>query len=196
MAEERIRCFIAIELPDGIRRKISQLQEKLKAGSPDSVRWINPDSIHLTLNFLGDVASERVAEITGAMREAARGVLPFSLEVRGTGIFPSVKRARVAWVGLGGEVDTLLRLQKELASNLEVLGFMPEAREFTPHLTLARVNERASPEERQRFGELVTSAKFESGSISVSAISLMRSQLNRAGAIYSRLSLVELGAKV
>ena len=86
----------------------------------------------------------------------------------------------------------LLRLQKNLEIVLEPLGFKPENREFTPHLTLARVNEQASPEDRQKFGELVVGTKFEAGIINVDAISLMQSRLQRTGAIYSRLSLVKL----
>ncbi len=156
------------------------------------MRWVDPNSIHLTLKFLGDITTDKVSEITRAMEEAARGIPPFVLEVKDAGVFPNTKRARVAWVGLSGEVDKLLQLQKNLETNLELLGFAPESRAFTPHLTIARVNDGASSDERQRFGELVTAAKFEAGSIKADSISLMRSQLSRAGAIYSRLGLVRL----
>ncbi len=192
MTSDQIRSFIAIELPDEVRQKIGELETRLKSAGQNQVRWVNPNSIHLTLNFLGYTSDDKVPEITVAMEEAVRGIPPFVLEVRDTGVFPSVKRARVAWVGLSGEVDKLLRLQKNLETALKPLGFTPEARAFTPHLTLARVNDRASPDERQRFGELVTATRFEAGIINVDAISLMRSQLRRTGAIYSRLSLVKL----
>ena len=192
---EQIRSFIAIELPDEVRRKLGQLEERLKSGGQAPVRWVHPESIHLTLKFLGDIAATRVGEITEAMAQSARGITPFTIEVSGTGVFPNVRRARVAWVGLGGEVDKLLQLQKNIESNLAILGFAAEERDFTPHLTIARVNERASPEERQRFGELVTATSFDGGRIPVNGINLMKSQLTRAGAIYSRLSLVTLNAE-
>ena len=189
---EQIRSFIAIELPDEIRQKLGELENRLKSGGQRQVRWVNPNSIHLTLKFLGDIAPDRVGEITGAMEESAKGIPSFVLEVNGAGVFPNPKRARVAWVGLSGEVDKLLKLQKNLETGLEPLGFAAEARDFTPHLTIARVNDGASHEERQRFGELVTGTKFQAGSISVDDVSLMRSRLTKAGAIYSRLSLVRL----
>ena len=189
---EQIRSFIGIELPDEIRQKLGELETGLKSGGQSQVRWVNPDSIHLTLKFLGDIAPDRVGEITVAIEGAARGIPPFVLDVKDPGVFPNPKRARVAWVGLSGEVDKLLQLQQNLESNLKPLGFAVEPRAFTPHLTLARVNDGASPEERQRFGDLVTGTSFEAGSIKVDAISLMRSQLSRAGAIYSRLGLVSL----
>jgi RNA 2',3'-cyclic 3'-phosphodiesterase len=193
LADETIRTFIAIELPDEVRQKLSQLQTGLKSGGQPAVRWVNPNSIHLTLQFLGNVAVNRVAEITRAIEEATNGISPFSIEVKGTGVFPNARRTRVAWVGLSGDMEKLLLLQKRIESNLEKLGFVPEARDFTPHLTLARVNEQATPQEREKFGELVTGTKFEAGIINVGGVSLMRSQLSRGGAVYTRLSFVKLG---
>ncbi len=188
----QIRSFIAIELPDELRQKLGELEARLKSGGQRQVRWVNPNSIHLTLKFLGNITADKVNEITGVMEGVAREIPPFRLEVKGPGVFPNPKRARVAWVGLSGEVDKLLQLQQNLEANLETLGFAAELRAFTPHLTIARVNDVASPEERQKFGELVTGTGFEAGNIKVDAISLMRSQLSRAGAIYSRLGLVRL----
>jgi RNA 2',3'-cyclic 3'-phosphodiesterase len=193
LADETIRAFIAIELPDEIRRSLAQLQTRLKTGGQSSVRWVNPNSIHLTLQFLGNIAGNRVEEITHAIDAAADGITPFSIEVKGTGVFPNARRTRVAWVGLSEDLDKLLLLQKRIESNLEKLGFVPEARDFTPHLTLARVNEQATPQEREKFGELVTGAKFEAGIINVEGVSLMKSQLNRGGAIYTQISFVKLG---
>jgi len=155
--------------------------------------WVNPDSIHLTLKFLGNIAIDRTGEITRAMEEAVQGISPFHLEVKELGVFPNLRRVQVAWVGISGDVDKLSQLQKRIETNLTPLGFAPESRAFTPHLTLARLRDQASLDERQRFGQLITNAKFEAAyTIEVDAISLMRSQLTREGAIYSRISLVEL----
>ncbi|MFC1949422.1 RNA 2',3'-cyclic phosphodiesterase [Chloroflexota bacterium] len=189
---EQIRSFIAIELPGELKQKLGQLEAHLKAGGLDGVRWVKPDSIHLTLKFLGNVAIDRTGEIAGAMEEAARGIPPFALEVKDLGIFPNPKRVQVAWVGLSGEVDRLELLQQQLESSLERLGFAPESRSFTPHLTIARVSNRATPDERQKFGRLIADARFDANAIRVDAISLIRSQLTREGAIYSRISLVKL----
>ena len=127
------------------------------------------------------------------MEEASRGIAPFHLEVRELGVFPNLKRVQVAWVGVKGEVDIIQQLQQRIESGLVPLGFASESRRFTPHLTLARVNNRASPNERQRFGELIASSSFEAvHSIEVSAVSLIKSQLTREGAIYTRISSVAL----
>jgi len=190
---EQIRSFIAIELPDELKSELVQLEAQLKSIDQPFVKWVDPYSIHLTLKFLGNVAADRIGEITKAMEEATQGVSSFNLQVRDLGVFPNLRRVQVAWVGLSGEMDKLARLQQRIESSLETLGFTPESRKFVPHLTLARVRNRASLNERQRLGELITSINFDTvHNIKVDSISLMRSQLTREGAIYSRISLVGL----
>ncbi len=189
---EQIRSFIAVELPEEVRLKLGELESRLKSSRQQSVKWVNPTSIHLTLKFLGNITANSIGEITEAMEETSQGIPRFSLEVKDLGVFPNLKRVQVAWVGLTGEVDKLIQLQQRLDTNLERLGFAPESRAFTPHLTLARVRNEASLDERQRFGQLIADTRFEAGNIEVDAVSLMRSQLTREGAIYSRLSLVGL----
>jgi 2'-5' RNA ligase len=96
-------------------------------------------------------------------------------------------------VGISGEIDKLNQFQKQLESNLARLRFAPESRPFTPHLTLARLRNQVSLDERQRFGQLIASNRFEAAAtIKVATINLMRSQLTREGAIYSRISAVSL----
>jgi len=190
---ELVRSFIAIELPYELKLELTQLELELKTENQLGVKWVSPDSIHLTLKFLGNIAVDRTGEITGAMEEAVRGITPFHLRTKGLGAFPTLKRVQVVWVGITGEVDKLNQLQKRIESKLTPLGFAPESRAFSPHLTLARLSQRASLGERQRLGELIASTTFEAaGNIEVDAVSLMRSQLTREGAIYSRISLVEL----
>jgi len=190
---EQVRSFIAIELPDELKEGLTQLQTQLKLGKIPSVKWVDPYSIHLTLKFLGNIAVGRIPEVTQAIEEAAQGMSPFHLEVKGLGVFPNVRQVRVAWVGIGGEVDKLSQLQQRIESNLMPLGFTPESRRFTPHLTLARLRDWALPNERERFGQLIAGTKFETVyAIKVDSINLMRSQLTREGAIYSQLSSVEL----
>ncbi len=190
---ERIRSFIAIELPDEVKRGLSELQSRLKAGRQLPVKWVDPYRIHLTLKFLGNITSDRVSEITGAMERAARGISPFHLEVRELGVFPNLRRVRVVWAGVSGEAARLSQLQQNIESNLVPLGFPAEARAFTPHLTLARLRERASPDEQQVLGQLIAGTEFGSGyKFHVDAINLMKSQLTREGAIYSRISSMKL----
>jgi len=190
---EPVRCFIAIGLPDEVKAGLNQLQAQLKSGGQVSIKWVDPYSIHLTLKFLGSVDGDKIAPITAAMAEAVEGVSPFSLKVEGLGAFPNLRRVQVVWVGVSGEVDKLAHLQQRLESSLAGLGFTPENRRFTPHLTLARVRDQVSTDEREGLGQLIAGTKFEAArSFPVEAVSLMRSQLTREGAIYSRISTAEL----
>jgi len=190
---EQIRSFIAIELPDELKLELTRLQAKLKLGKQSSVKWVDPYAIHLTLKFLGNVPVDRVGAIIEAMQESVEGISPFDLEINELGVFPNLRRVQVVWVGMGGQIDRLRQLQQNIESNLASLGFAPESRQFTPHLTLARVRERASPDERQKFGQLITDTEFDTTyRFKVEAISLMKSQLTREGAIYSQISSVGL----
>ena len=190
---EQIRSFIAIELPDELKLELTQLEARLKLGKQPWVKWVDPYSIHLTLKFLGSIVADRIGEITRAIEEAVQGIPPFRLEVKDLGVFPNLRRVQVAWVGIGGEVDKLGQLQQRIESNLAPLGFAPESRPFTPHLTLARLRDQAPLDERQRFGQLIVGTRFEGAyTIEVDAVNLMRSQLTREGAIYSRISSVRL----
>ena len=192
---EQIRSFIAIELPEEVRRGLAKLRSELERTEHRFAKWVDPEGIHLTLKFLGNIPLKQVAEVTKAIEEAAQGIPPFHLEISGLGAFPNLKQPRVLWVGIGGEIDTLLRLQQNIDFVLASLGFAKEERPFMPHLTLARVRQGASPMERKNFGELAMSASFKASyPIDAKAVSLMRSQLTPDGAIYTRLSMVGLEA--
>ena len=193
---EEIRSFIAIELPTEVKNHLAKLRSDLERTEHRFVKWVDPGGVHLTLKFLGNIPFEQVTEVSKGIEEAARDIPPFHLELSGLGAFPNLKQPNVLWVGIGGEIDTLLRLQQNIDSELARLGFAKEERPFKPHLTLARVRQGTSPVERKNFGELAMSAKFgASYPIDARAISLMRSQLTSGGAIYTRLSMVGLGAK-
>jgi 2'-5' RNA ligase len=190
---EQVRCFVAVELPEEVKSGLGDIQARLRSGSQAPVKWVDPYGVHLTLKFLGGVDGDKITPISAAMAEAARGIVPFSLKVEGLGAFPNLRRVQVVWVGVSGEVDRLAELQQRLESNLAELGFAPEKRRFTPHLTLARVRDRASLAEREGLGQLIAATKFEAAAgFPVKEVSLMRSQLTREGALYSRLSAAAL----
>jgi len=193
---EQIRSFIAIELPEQAREGLARLRRELERDEHGFVKWVDPQGIHLTLKFLGNIPSRRVTEITDAIRKATQGISPFHLEISGLGAFPSLKQPRVFWVGISGELDKLSALQLDIDSTLAALGFAREERPFVAHLTVARIREGASPAERRDFGELVDSTTFQDKyPVEVAAVRLMRSQLMPAGAIYTCLSVVGLGGQ-
>ena len=193
---ELVRSFIAIELPADVRAELASIEEKLKVRRHPFVKWVDPESIHLTLKFLGSVSGETIPEIVEAMSLVAQPVSPFTLQIGGTGAFPNWQRPQVVWVGVGGEMGRLTTLQRELEAALSPLGFPPESRPFSPHLTLGRLRERVTPEDRRRFGLWAQSVKFGASlSFEVNAVRLMKSQLTPSGPIHSELALVKLKAR-
>jgi RNA 2',3'-cyclic 3'-phosphodiesterase len=190
---EPIRAFIAIELPSQIKAALAQLQDNLRTSKNASVKWVEPQSIHLTLKFLGNVDEAEIPAVTKALSEAVKGVAPFSLQLGDPGAFPDTHAPRVVWVGVGGEIEPLSTLHNNIDRVLAPLGFPPEKRAFSPHLTLGRVRDEALPGEKRRLGENVTSLRTgEKLSFKTESLSLMRSKLSRAGAVYSRLASLAL----
>jgi 2'-5' RNA ligase len=189
-----VRSFIAIHLPADVRAELASLEDKLKARRHPFVKWVDPESMHLTLKFLGNVAADSLPQISEAMARVAQLHPPFKLQVSGTGAFPNWQRPQVVWVGVGGESDKLNALQKELESALSPLGFPAEARSFSAHLTLGRLRDRVTPDERRRFAEFAQKIEFETAlSFEVNTVRLMRSQLTPTGPIYSELAIAKLG---
>ena len=189
---EKIRAFIAIELPDAVSDALSLVRGRLRAERHPYVKWVDPGGIHLTLKFLGNIDAEKVSPITEAIARAAQGVSPFRLELGGLGAFPNLRRPNVIWVAVKGDVERLASLQRGIDHFLVPFGFSPESRPFTAHLTLGRLRQGASAGERQRIGESLTTAKPEEVPFQAGEISLMRSTLTPSGAIYSRISSIPL----
>jgi 2'-5' RNA ligase len=185
---ELIRSFIAIELPTTVKQELTTLEDLLKKRCPQVVRWVDPQNIHVTLKFLGDVDSDRVDEINMAIDEATQGMSPFHLELKDLGVFPNLNKVNIIWVDTKGDLDKLTYLQKQIESNMEQLGFAREDRDFTPHLTLGRVRDYASPDDRKKIGQVLAQTAFASAQvITVNSVNLMKSQLTNTGAIYTRL---------
>jgi 2'-5' RNA ligase len=188
-----IRAFIAVELPEDLKKELSEMEAQLKKASPPVVKWVDPNSIHVTLKFLGEISEDSIEELMLAIEESAQGTLPFQLEVRGLGAFPNLERPQVLWVGVKGELEKIIQLQKSIESNTEQLGFPRESRVFSPHLTLGRVRDEARPNERQRLGKLLADTTFTTlHNIDVGAVNLMKSQLTPGGAIYSCIGSIKL----
>jgi 2'-5' RNA ligase len=191
---ESIRAFIAIELPEVVRSSLAELQNDLKRSEHAPVKWVAPDSIHLTLKFLGNVDAPKTEPIAAAISQAARTVRPFSLQLGATGAFPNLGAPRVVCVGLGGDTNSLVALHRRIERSLAPLGFSPDKRPFSPHLTLGRVRDSASSSERRGLGEAVSSLKVgPSLAFEAKAVSLMQSTLTRERAIYNCLASAALG---
>jgi 2'-5' RNA ligase len=193
MSQLTIRSFIAVELPEEVKKELRRVQDELSLAKYGFVKCVSPEGIHLTLKFLGNVAESKMAGIVRVMEESSLGVSPFQLQITEVGAFPNMRRPRVIWVGIKGELDKLIGWQQRLDKGLVPLGFAKENRPFTPHLTLARLRETCSPQDRLRFGEAVAAAHVEiDNKFKVTCLNLMKSQLLPTGAVYSCLAEVKL----
>src|SRR3989449_1353826 len=148
-----LRAFIAVQLSDDLKRQIGSVQAELKREVSGSGRgskavkigWAQPEAIHLTLKFLGDIQEAQVDALREILLKAAASARPFTLEARGLGAFPNPRAPREIWLGLHGKSEDmaeLQRLQAAVEDGAAALGFAKEARAFTPHLTLARIRDR------------------------------------------------------
>mgnify|MGYP001043449696 CR=1 FL=1 len=188
--EETIRTFIAIELPAEIHASLQRVQDDLRESMPD-VRWTKYGNVHLTLKFLGDVQVSRIDPIGSALRQIASQFSPFVVNLAGMGAFPDPRKPRIVWVGVEKGVDRLVEITNQIETAMEKLGFPREGRPFKPHLTVGRIRELKQPSvttgalERVEVGEI--------GEFTVERISLIKSQLDPAGSIYTILTEALLG---
>ena len=132
----RVRVFVAIDLDAAARNALRNALAEL-APAP-GWRSVLPDAVHLTLAFLGSIDADRITDVTGAIERACTATPAFALTVQNAGFFPDAEAARVAWMGVGGDTETLATLERALHGELSALGFALEDRAFHPHLTLAR----------------------------------------------------------
>ncbi len=185
-----IRCFLAIDLPDSFRPKLALVQGELKRSGAD-VRWVPVGNIHITLKFFGNVPDNEIDSLVLAAREVAEEQAPLQLTVTGAGAFPSVKSPRVIWLGLGGDVLPLTQFYHRLEKAFAALGYPPENRAFSPHLTLGRVK---SPEGRFRLTKILESLPpAEWPPFPVHEIILFQSVLSPRGSTYTPLQRIPLG---
>lgn len=189
-----VRAFVAVELDGEARAALGSLQDGLqRAPLAHLGRWVAPEGIHLTLKFLGDVPAARLPDLRQAIERAGQGIAPFALALGRLGCFPNLSSPRVIWVGIEEPTGTLVRLQLAVEREMSRLGFRPEGRPYRPHLTLARVRDRASSQERTRIGAWIRAQAIgHLASMEVAEVALMRSVLCADGAIYSRLGAAPL----
>jgi 2'-5' RNA ligase len=191
-----VRAFIAIDLPPGVRSELQRLQstirsalEQTQADAHRGATWVRPEGIHLTLKFLGEVPSERLAQVVQAMRELPP-FAPFAVEVKGLGGFPGLTRPRVLWVGIEPSPE-LAQLARRVEEAVATLGFPRESRPFTPHLTLARFK---TPRPLPRLGAIVERQGEQSlGRFEVNEFFLFESKLSPHGAEYRKVERFNQG---
>jgi 2'-5' RNA ligase len=191
-----IRAFIALNLAPEIAVKLEQLQSVLKSIlHPDAVRWTKPEQIHLTLRFLGNISPETVRDVRTALERACCGTAPLQLRAEGLGVFPDLRRPRVLWLGLAGDLDPLRELQRRIEHETGSWGER-EDRAFEPHLTLGRFKSWSPADGPELERHLNARAQLVAASWTTHEVHLMQSVLGPQGPAYTALAQVRLEGKL
>jgi RNA 2',3'-cyclic 3'-phosphodiesterase len=187
-----MRCFVAIEIDEEIQRSLGDLQRELTRRADmrkGDVKWVHPDSMHLTLNFIGEAADKQVVEICDIVKKVAQRHEAFDMAIGRVGHFGG-EGARVLWVGAGLDCEPLLKLQEDLAEELAQAGWPKENRKFSGHLTLCRIrNAQAGLKLAQladQYGD------FDLGSIRCDSVCVFESLLSPEGPEYTPLGRFKL----
>jgi 2'-5' RNA ligase len=180
---ERLRVFIAIELPDAVRAQVARLQEKLKEADAD-VKWVEPQLVHLTLKFLGEVDQDKLETLYGGVSEAIGEQSRFPMSLAGIGAFPSMRRVQVVWIGVFSGAEEATGLAERIEASLEKRGFESEKKKFAPHITIGRVR---SFRNATRLVKLIEEIPFSSDEFSGAAVTVVKSELTPQGPVYSPL---------
>jgi 2'-5' RNA ligase len=191
IANMYLRCFIAIGIPEPIKRDIGEFIEILKKYNVD-VKWVIHENLHLTLKFLGNTPEVLLPEIREALLKIVLSYEPFYIKIYTIGVFPKRKYPRVIWVGVE-DSEILKKLANDIDDSMALLGYQKEDKKFIPHLTLGRV--RSQKGIVNLINELDNFKEKDFGSVNVENIKLMKSELNYKGAEYSCLYEMPLGRK-
>lgn len=186
-----LRCFIAIEIPEAIKRAIVSSIDGLKKSGAD-VKWVSPEHIHITLQFLGETEEALVPVINETLDKILLPYSSFYIKIAGVGCFPDTRRPRVIWVGTE-ESQPVINLHGDIAKGMARLGYREEERNFTPHLTIGRVkSNRNMGGLLKKIDEIKTTyfSAFE-----VQNITLMKSELKPSGAKYYSLAEIPFGRR-
>jgi RNA 2',3'-cyclic 3'-phosphodiesterase len=183
-----VRLFVALDIPAEVRGAIGEMIARLRDVARGA-RWVRAEGVHVTLKFIGETPAERVAAIQEGLR-GARVAAPVEAKFHGAGFFPNERHPRVFWASVEASPN-LAELARDVDQRLSRLGIAAEAREFRPHLTLARFkSEDGLPRLREEIKKL---EPFDFGSMQASEFYLFQSQLGPGGAKYTKLANFPFG---
>ena len=186
-----IRAFIAIGLPRELKADIGKISSALSNQVP-GVRWVPAENLHLTLKFLGDIEEAVIPDIQAILNQITPRHLPIICKFGGLGVFPNFQRPRIIWLGVTEGSDQIEGLADDLSRELSGLGFKPEKRGFTPHLTLGRVKKGVQTAQLRKLieaeEEKTERLNDSHGLLNINMLLLQKSILTSKGAIYHILS--------
>jgi 2'-5' RNA ligase len=188
----KTRTFIGVDIGATIRTSAIALQKELaKTGA--GVKWATPESMHITLLFLGEVDDRELPAVCGAVKQAAAGEAPFPLRVSGVGAFPNARRPKILWAGVVSGAEPLQRLNAALEARMLELGcYRKEERGYTPHLTLGRV--KGDSDSFTLAAEIPKRLAWDGGTAAVAEVLVFSSELERDGPVYTVIGRAPLTA--
>ena len=191
---DSIRVFVAVGISAEARDQLIGAVERIRQDVPQGIQWANPDGMHLTLKFLGNIPSSGIGPLLDCLGPVAAGHSHFPLHLASLGMFPNRRKPRVLWAGVDGDLDALDRLQQASENAINALGYPPEQRPFRPHITLGRPRRSVSDAQLARIGAAVsgTPAPPPVG-WQVESVDVMQSELHPSGARYTVLGSAPLG---
>ena len=189
-----VRTFVAVTLESEVLQALEEAQERLRGlEGGRACRWVGTESIHLTLHFLGDVAEGRLQEVFDAVARGCWGFGPIDIGIAGLGCFPNALQPRIVWAGVREETGRLADLQRAIGRELAGVGYPPEQRLFTPHLTIGRVRRDAARGDIAALGRSVAAQPQETlATMRAARVHVIRSDLRPSGAVYTVMVTTEL----
>ena len=188
------RLFVAIVLPEAVRTAVLRVQRELQSLTPrDAIRWSQPEQFHLTLRFLGNVPVAAVGDLERAVAAVCQPAAPLSLSAQAVGFFPNPRSPRVLWVGISDREQQLMNLQRRIETAVRPLSPEPGAKNFTGHITLARLKSPRPADVRDLVGRAESLGAQSFGEWTAREIEIIRSELSPNGARYTSLASCPLG---
>jgi RNA 2',3'-cyclic 3'-phosphodiesterase len=184
-----LRCFIAVEIPDMIKKTIGDVINALRKAGAD-VKWVSHENIHITLKFLGSTDESLIGAIRASLIQKMASYSSFVCRISGTGYFPAGRYPKVIWIGVEQPGD-MFGLQKDVEKEMIEFGFPEEDRPFSPHLTIGRVRSEKRTEELLKIIDEFRTVGF--GELEIKGITLMKSELKPVGAQYYSLAEIPFG---
>ncbi|HEY3394587.1 MAG TPA: RNA 2',3'-cyclic phosphodiesterase [Lacipirellulaceae bacterium] len=186
-----LRTFIAVDASLEVRSAAVKLINRMGVtGAATGVKWVAPENLHWTLQFLGDVDERDIPEVCQAVAAAAAECAAFDIEVRGAGAFPSADRPRTLWLGAGQGSREMTVLHAAVERRLRKRGYRGEERRFVPHITLGRAGRKGQPQ--SLASELAELRDYDAGSMLVDEVTVYSSQLGPDGPAYDVLARAPL----
>ena len=192
---ETVRAFVAADLPREVIDELARVVSALAGARVKGLRPVRPEGVHLTLKFLGSVPQSEVPAVASAISSVVKQHRPFTLHIGGFGAYPGDHSPRVLWAGVSG-TEALLRLRADIEESLTSLGFAADSRQWSPHLTLARIRDGTSKPHRRLAWQALANLDAISRKTTVSSVSLVASRLTPKGAVYNTVETFKMSQNI